>query len=442
MRNCPDLSAVLADLYDKPLLGLKPNQLLVFKRPQLAVKLESLMQATSSAAAKHMNNSLLHHLSHAPQPRQLAYGASILFSTASTASLQLPPRLLGYVTAFRALQPHRLLPVNAMPAGDILNEPLFFNRQILVPLSHSATGGSSDSMGSGPFTPQDQPLMLEAGITKVAHLQAALQSQHPQAFTACLQSILLALPPPWQAIAAAAPAAPAWHQGLSASGSQVIQHLPTRQQHSISLQHQLLPTPAQAVSALGSVHVIPWDPSRPWRGPAKQPAQPTAALYSQGQLWGPGRLSLGVWGWGQQPAHQLVVRQASQRLRLIQARKHGTLAPGALTCQPRLLPLPGSGLTPTQVLQALESRWTASLQASPASRTRLSSDMPDSQPAWMALSRGHRQHWSQRQQQQQAQQQQQPSESDDCRILQNPDRPRTRMGKLGPVVIVSSSAFR
>ncbi|KAL3135921.1 hypothetical protein ABBQ32_007311 [Trebouxia sp. C0010 RCD-2024] len=55
MRNCPDLSAALADLYDKPLLGPKPNQLLVFKRPQLAVKLESLMQATSSAAAKHMN---------------------------------------------------------------------------------------------------------------------------------------------------------------------------------------------------------------------------------------------------------------------------------------------------------------------------------------------------------------------------------------------------
>ncbi|KAL3158919.1 hypothetical protein ABBQ32_011629 [Trebouxia sp. C0010 RCD-2024] len=59
MRNCPDLSAVLADLYDKLLLGPKPNQLLVFKRPQLAVKLESLMQATSSAAAKHMNNSLV-----------------------------------------------------------------------------------------------------------------------------------------------------------------------------------------------------------------------------------------------------------------------------------------------------------------------------------------------------------------------------------------------
>ncbi|KAL3150209.1 hypothetical protein ABBQ32_000068 [Trebouxia sp. C0010 RCD-2024] len=130
----------------------------------------------------------------------------------------------------------------------------------------------------------------------------------------------------------------------------------------------------------------------------------------EGRLWGPEHLSWGVWGWGQQPAHQLVVRQASQRLRLIQARKHGILAPGALTCEPRLLPSLGSVLTPTQVLQALESRWTASMQASSAGRARLSSDVPDSQPAWMALSRGRRQHWSQRQLQQQAQQQQQPSQ--------------------------------
>ncbi|KAL3148224.1 hypothetical protein ABBQ38_013698 [Trebouxia sp. C0009 RCD-2024] len=223
------------------------------------------------------------------------FRATILFSTASTASLQLPARLMGYVTAFRALQPHRLLPVSDMPAEAILNEPLFFNQQIPVPLSRSATSGASGSMGSKPFTPQDQPLLLAAGLTK-------------------------------------------------------------------------------------------------------------------GPLYGPDHLSLGVWGRGQQPGHQLVVRQASQRLRLIQARKHGILAPGSLTCQPRLLPSLGSDLTPAEVLQALESRWTASMQASPASRARLSSDMPTSQPAWMALTRGHRQHWSQRQQQQQAQQQQQPSQ--------------------------------
>ena len=103
---------------------------------------------------------------------------------------------------------------------------------------------------------------------------------------------------------------------------------------------------------------------------------------------------------------KLVVRQASQRLRLIQAQKHGILTPGASVYRPRLLPLPGSDQTSAQVLQELESRWTASLQASPSGRDCLSSDLPDSQPAWMAPSRGHRQHWSERQQQQRAQQQQ------------------------------------
>ncbi|KAL3158017.1 hypothetical protein ABBQ32_011780 [Trebouxia sp. C0010 RCD-2024] len=89
----------------------------------------------------------LHHLSHAPQASQLAYGATILFSTASTASLHLPARLMGYVTAFRALQPHRLLPVNAMPAEAILNEPLFLDQQIQLPLSPAATHSANGGVG-------------------------------------------------------------------------------------------------------------------------------------------------------------------------------------------------------------------------------------------------------------------------------------------------------
>ncbi|DBA85863.1 TPA: hypothetical protein ACH3X1_005412 [Trebouxia sp. C0004] len=43
---------------------------------------------------------------------------------------------------------------------------------------------------------------------------------------------------------------------------------------------------------------------------------------------------------------------------------------------------------------------------SPTSRARPSSDLLGSQPAWMAPSSGHRQHWAQRQQQQQTQHQQ------------------------------------
>ena len=98
----------------------------------------------------------------------------------------------------------------------------------------------------------------------------------------------------------------------------------------------------QHISALCPVQVTPWDPSRPWRGPTAQlgsSAQSSNPLFTQGPLWGPHHLSLGVWGWGQQPAHQLVVRQVSQRLRLIKAfGGKRPLATSGLTCPPRVLP--------------------------------------------------------------------------------------------------------
>ena len=103
--------------------------------------------------------------------------------------------------------------------------------------------------------------------------------------------------------------------------------------------------------------------------PKPSSAQSSNPLFTQGPLWGPHHLSLGVWGWGQQPAHQLVVRQVSQRLRLIKAfgGKH-PLATSGLTCPPRVLPRLGSVHTPTQALQEMESRWTASIQADPTGR--------------------------------------------------------------------------
>ena len=55
MAKLQDLSAVMTGLYDQPLLGPKPDQLLIFKRPQLAVKLQELLQPATSAAAKHSN---------------------------------------------------------------------------------------------------------------------------------------------------------------------------------------------------------------------------------------------------------------------------------------------------------------------------------------------------------------------------------------------------
>ena len=175
----------------------------------------------------------LHHLSSAPHTRALAYGATILFSTVSISCLQLPARLTWYVTAFKALQPHCLLKVDAMPAEDVLNEPIFFIARFSTPrqLSYRQRNGSA---ASRPLTPHDQPLMLAAGVTKLAHLQVALLQQHPPTFTASLQSVLTTIPPPWRAIVTAAPTAPTWQQGLSASGSQLIQNTQTGQRHSLS----------------------------------------------------------------------------------------------------------------------------------------------------------------------------------------------------------------
>ncbi|DBA70246.1 TPA: hypothetical protein ACH3X2_012153 [Trebouxia sp. C0005] len=57
-----------------------------------------------------------------------------------------------------------------------------------------------------------------------------------------------------------------------------------------------------------------------------------------------------------QPAHQLVVKPAGLRLRLIRsfATKH-PLAPGGLTCRPRLLPMPASGQSVAETSQAIET---------------------------------------------------------------------------------------
>ena len=357
----------------------------------------------------------LHHLSQASHVRPLGCGASILFSTLSTSCLQLPARLSGYVAAFRALRPHRLQAITAMQPEDVLNELLFFNRQITAPAVSSAPSSSSSAfaLAARSLTPSDCPLLISVGIAKVAHRQAALQRQHPPPLAQQLQAMLQALPSEWQSVASSAPTPPAWVQTQSSSSQQLLlQQATTGQLHTVSPHHQLLPALAEAVAPLGPAQIICWDPSRPWRGPGHQPTQPTTPLYLQGVLWGPQHLSLGVWGWGGQPAHQLVVKQASQRLRLIQAfaAKH-PLAPKGLTCRPRLLPLPQSEQSPDQALQAMEARWLASVHANPTGTARLRSDQPDSQPAWMTPSHASRLHWSHRQQQRDEQQQQQQRQS-------------------------------
>ena len=83
---------------------------------------------------------------------------------------------------------------------DVLNEPLFFNKQICQPAASSATTNTACPAAAF-LTPQQKPLMLSAGITKVAHLPLSLQLQQPQLLASELYSVLLALPPAWRTIA-------------------------------------------------------------------------------------------------------------------------------------------------------------------------------------------------------------------------------------------------
>ncbi|KAA6412934.1 MAG: hypothetical protein FRX49_13766 [Trebouxia sp. A1-2] len=239
----------------------------------------------------------LHHLSQASQVQPLGYEASILFSTLHTDQLQLPARLSAYVAAFRALHPHRLQSVSAMLPSDVLNEPLFFNRQISQPATSPAAINTACPAAAASFlTPQQKPLMLSAGITKVAHLRLSLQLQQPQLLALELNSVLLALPPAWRAVVSSAPAF-TWFQVRSASGRQLIQDAQTGQLHTIGPHLQLQQVPLQPVLDPSPVQVISWDPSRPWRGPAHQSGQLGSHRYLQGPLWGQHDLSLGVWGW-------------------------------------------------------------------------------------------------------------------------------------------------
>ncbi len=61
-----------------------------------------------------------------------------------------------------------------MLPSDISNELLFFNRQISQPAASSATTNSACPSAAF-LAVQQKPLMLSAGITKVAHLRLALQ---------------------------------------------------------------------------------------------------------------------------------------------------------------------------------------------------------------------------------------------------------------------------
>ena len=95
---------------------------------------------------------------------QLGYGVRLVLTTFPRGQLVaagLPPRVLGYVHAFRAMEPGPLLPLEDLDVRQRRMEPLFFSAAVLGP-------------GGRPLLPTGelQPL-VSAGITTVGALAAA-----------------------------------------------------------------------------------------------------------------------------------------------------------------------------------------------------------------------------------------------------------------------------
>ena len=208
---------------------------------------------------------------------QLGYGAAILFSSMDMQHLPLSPRVLGYLQAFRETQPHRIVDPAQMTPTQVLNEGIFFNRQIV--------NASGDPLH--PETPIWRE-WLQQGCTKLVHLQQRLWRQRPD--LPGTELVLTSMPQHWRDTVTQEHAQPppegTWH--VSATDSDIVYHQPV--DDSPAIRHTLLPSgrlrPAgpcalPPADQLRPAFVMQWDSSRPWR-----PARPAAGLSSTPLLCG------------------------------------------------------------------------------------------------------------------------------------------------------------
>lgn len=285
---------------------------------------------------------------------QLGYGAAILFSSMDLLHLPLSTRVLGYLRAFRQTQPHRIVDPAQMTSSQVLNEGIFFNRQIV--------NASGDPLH--PETPIWQQ-WLQQSCTKLIHLQQRLQQQQPE--LPGTELVLTSMPQHWSDIVTQQHAQPpledTWH--VSATDSGAVYWQPAG--GGPSIRHALLPSarlrpigPCDLPPAdqLRPAFVMHWDSTRPWRQRAPQPGS-AACPYYRGILYSSAHVDPTLWGWGQQPAHQWVVRDMAARIRILNFRqaKPEQQQP---TLRPRLLvdPLATPGTTG---LAFEEGKWLRAL---------------------------------------------------------------------------------
>ena len=308
----------------------------------------------------------------------------------------IPPRVLAAVAAFQSLQPHRLRDPAAAGPHHVLQEPLFYNRQI--------RDGRRLPLGGEHWLE-----VAEAGIRRVGDLQRALAAG-PTGRSE-LPTIAAALPEAWREIVSAPPplvpphaqpVLPAITALLSPGASRVAVHRPgagaapdlSLYTVSSDARLQLLPTvpppPSLQLHLWSPCLVLQWDPSRPWR---RQPphvphAQPAAPWFLVGD-WQDVSLDPAAWGCGSVPLHQLTARVAAQRLRvlhLLDISRRGYVAGQPL--RPDVWEDDWADAGSSQGVRRIEAKWEARRQGfarDAADRRRELADAgaASSRAAWM-----------------------------------------------------------
>ncbi|BDA49664.1 hypothetical protein COCOBI_14-2840 [Coccomyxa sp. Obi] len=227
-----------------------------------------------------------------------------------------------------------------------MSEPLFFNRQV-----RDATG---------------QPIALEPwarqGLVRVSDFRTLVHSPPPSvaALQPDIQLLLAALPEQWRMFVHGPPSAAQWLTSpgtadcrvwsRSADGSYTCTH-------TASSSGALVPVPAgsagpqQPLCATAQpVLVLGWDITRPWHPRHSTPrtqeeqqdqGEPPAQSQEDQQhqddqaaqhqpvptylfgFWGTHMVNPTSWGLGKRPAHQYVVKEATQRRQVLHRLKHG-----------------------------------------------------------------------------------------------------------------------
>ena len=289
---------------------------------------------------------------------RMSVGLASIFAGTGHRRASMPRRLLGYLTAFSQLQPHRYTPASALTFHQVMREPLFNNRQILGEDGRPLTGTRWASLSA-------------AGVNRVQDLRDVVTAARlgPDSVDAQRASYLLArLPEAWRGHVEG-PAAPAdWR--LSPDGNTVcrVVNAVVTQQHSVLASGCL----ALADHTTADAFSVGWRDCLVVTCSAPAAAQPSqeqrsaaTCMYLVGP-WCEVQVDPSVWAVGRETVLSYKVSAAADRLKTIRMlADRGTDYHAGSGLRPKIWQDDWSNNE--QGLAAVEERWSAIVRERAAS---------------------------------------------------------------------------